>query len=217
MAQILTPATLPTTDSPLVLHDISWEMYEKLLEVFAEHPSLRMTYYKGTLELMTPLPEHETYGWTLGRLVAALSEELGLEIRGLKSTTWRSKPKTAGKEADECFYIQNEAVVRGRDKLDLTVDPPPDLALEIDVTSRTHPSIYEALAVPELWRFEKGKLQINVLQKGKYIESTSSPTFPNFPLQQVIPEYLQQCKTVGRNKTMRAFRAWVRETISKKI
>jgi Uma2 family endonuclease len=83
-------------------------MYEKLLDVFAEHPGLRMTYYKGTLELMTPLPEHERYSWTLGRLVAALSEELGMEIVGLKSTTWRSKPKTVGKEADECFYIQTK-------------------------------------------------------------------------------------------------------------
>jgi len=65
-----------------------------------------MTYYKGTLELMTPLPEHETYSWTLSRLVVALSEELGLEIRGLKSTTWRSQP--VGKEADECFYIKTK-------------------------------------------------------------------------------------------------------------
>jgi len=76
--------------SQLVPYGISWEMYEKLLEVFAATP--RMTYYKGTLELMTPLPEHETYSWTLSRLVA-LSEELGLEIRGLKSTTWRSQPR----------------------------------------------------------------------------------------------------------------------------
>jgi Uma2 family endonuclease len=101
------PHTLtPTTGSHLVLHDISWEIYEQLLELFAEYPALRMTYHKGTLELMTPLPEHETYGWTLGRLVAALSEELGLEIRGVKSTTWHSKPQATGKEADECFYIQ---------------------------------------------------------------------------------------------------------------
>lgn len=106
-AQIMTQITEPTpstTSSQLVLNDISWETYERLVEVFA-HPMLCITYYKGTLELKTPLPEHETYSWNLARLVVALSEELGLEIRGLKSTTWRSKSKAVGKEADECFYI----------------------------------------------------------------------------------------------------------------
>ena len=134
MAQTLSPAT-PVEGSYLVLHNISWETYEKLLDIFAEHPKLRMTYYKGTLELRTPLSDHERYSWTLGRLLVVLSEELGLEIMGLKSTTWRSKPKAVGKEADECFYIQNEALMRGKLKIDLKNDPPPDLAIEIDTTN----------------------------------------------------------------------------------
>lgn len=105
MTQTITAPTPPVEGSRLVLHHISWEMYEKLLEIFALHPKLRITYYKGTLELITPLSDHERYSWTLGRLLVVLSEELGLEIIGLKSTTWRSKPKAVGKEADECFYI----------------------------------------------------------------------------------------------------------------
>lgn len=118
-----------------------------------------------------------------------------------------------GIEPDNCFYIQNEAIVRGKNRLDLTVDPPPDLALEIDVTSRTHPSIYEALGVPELWRFEKGKLQINVLREGKYIKCESSQTFQNLLLIEVIPQYLRQCRAIGRNKTMKAFRSWIRKQL----
>ena len=106
--------------------------------------------------------------------------------------------------------------MRGKNRLDLTVDPPPDLALEIDVTSRTHPNIYAALGVPELWRFEKGKLQINVLENGKYMEVEFSPHFPDFPLQSAIPKYLSQVKTDGRNKTMKVFRTWVREQITEK-
>ncbi len=133
MTQI-TLATPPAASSYIVLHDISWEMYDQMLELLAEHP-LRMTYYQGTLELMTPLPEHQRYSWTFGRLLVILSEELGLEIIGLKSTTWRLKPKAVGTEADECFYIQNEAMMRGKLKIDLTVDPPPDLAIEIDLTN----------------------------------------------------------------------------------
>ncbi|MEB3277761.1 MAG: Uma2 family endonuclease [Lyngbya sp.] len=96
----------------------------------------------------------------------------------------------------------------------LVVYPPPDLALEIDITSRTHPNIYAALGVPELWRFDKGKLQINVLESGKYRESKFSPHFPNLPLREVIPEYLKRVKIDGRNKTMKAFRTWVREQIT---
>lgn len=76
MTQTLTPA-IPVESSRLVLHHISWEMYEKLLEIFAEHPKLRMTYYKETLELMKPLSDRERYSWTLGRLLVVLSEELG--------------------------------------------------------------------------------------------------------------------------------------------
>jgi Uma2 family endonuclease len=115
-----------------------------------------------------------------------------------------------GIEPDQCFYIQNEAAVRGKKRLNLEVDPPPDLALEIDITSRTHPSIYEVLNIPELWRFERGKLQINVLREGKYVESEQSLTFPGMPLAKVIPQYLERSKTAGRNATLKAFRQWVR-------
>ncbi|KAB8330395.1 Uma2 family endonuclease [Scytonema tolypothrichoides VB-61278] len=201
----------------VLLKNVSWQEFETILEELGEHRAARVAYENGMLEIMTPLPEHERNKENISDLVKALLEELDIEFLPLGSTTFKNELMDKGIEPDNCFYIQNEPVVRGKDRLDLTVDPPPDLALEIDVSSRTHSSIYEALAVPELWRFEKGTLQINVLQNGKYIESTSSPIFPNFPLQQVIPECLQQCKTVGRNKTMRGFRSWVQELISKKI
>lgn len=135
MTQTLAVPTAPVEGSLIVLYDVSWETYEKLLEAFAEHPKLRMNYYQGTLELMTPIPEHETYSWIFGRLITVLTEELGMEIRGLKSTTWRSKPQAVGKEADECFYIQNEAKVRNKLDINLNNDPPPDLAIEIDTTN----------------------------------------------------------------------------------
>ncbi|MFM6010394.1 MAG: Uma2 family endonuclease, partial [Dolichospermum sp.] len=94
-------------------------------------------------------------------------------------------------------------------RLDLTIDPPPDLALEIDITSRTHLNIYQGLKVPEVWRFENGILQINVLENGVYVESKSSLNFPNLPLIAVIPQYLEKSRTIGRNATLKAFRSWV--------
>ena len=211
MAQALTAPTPPIEGFPFVLYDVSWETYEKLLEAFAEHPRLRITYYQGTLELMTPLPEHETYSWTLGRLITVLTDELGLEIRGLGSTTWRSKPKAAGKEADECFYIQNEAVVRDKLKIDLNTDPPPDLAIEIDISSSSidKMAIYAGLKVPEVWRFNDGKLTIHILTNSGYVESETSLAFGSFPVKE-LAKFMQLDSQKGENARMREFKQWVR-------
>ena len=139
-----------------------------------------------------------------------------IEFRSLGSTTFKNKRVAQAVEPDQCFYIQNEAAIRGKKRIDLTVDPPPDLGIEVDITSRTHPSIYEALRVPELWRFDRGKLQINILRNGNYVESEYSLNFPGMPLVEVIPRYLEQSKTAGRNATLKAFRTWVREHLGSK-
>ena len=193
----------------LILNDVTWQEFENILEELGEHRSSRIAYDRGILEIMTPLPEHETSKVLISNLLEALLEELDIDFWCLGSTTFKRELMSKGIEPDNCFYIQNEAAARGKDKLDLSIDPPPDLALEIDLSSRTHPNIYAALGVPELWRFEKGKLQINILRDGKYLESESSLIFTDLPLKTVIPEYLHKCKIQGRNKTMRAFRNWV--------
>ncbi|XWK86619.1 MAG: Uma2 family endonuclease [Phormidium sp.] len=211
MTQTLTSAIEEIAGSHLVLNDISWETYEKLLDLFAEHPKLRMTYYKGTLELMTPLSDHERFSWTIGRLVAVLSEELGLEILGVKSTTWRSEPNAVGKEADESFYIQNEVAVRSKLKIDLTVDPPPDLAIEIDTThsSIDKMAVYTELKVPEVWRYKNGTISINILTDTGYVESETSLAFGSFPVKE-LPRFMQLDSEKGENARMREFREWVR-------
>jgi Uma2 family endonuclease len=118
-----------------------------------------------------------------------------------------------GLEADDCFYIENETAIRGKKRIDLDVDPPPDLALEIDITARTRFDTYQILGVKELWRFDGTGLEINVLEAGKYVQVEESPHFLGFPLREVIPEYLQRSKTEGRNQMMKAFRLWVRTKI----
>ena len=115
-----------------------------------------------------------------------------------------------GIEPDQCFYIQNEAAVRGKKRIDLTVDPPPDLALEIDVTSRTRTDTYAALGVPELWRREGQTIHIYQLQSGQYVEVQESPTFPDWSLQDQISRCVTKSQTEGQNKAMRAFREWIR-------
>jgi len=218
MLQTLTDTKEDIAGSCLVLHDISWETYEQLLEIFAERPTPRMTYYKGTLELMVPLPEHERYSWTLGRLIVALSEEIGIEIIGLKSSTWRSEPKKAGNEADECFYIQNEALMRGKLTIDLKNDPPPDLAVEMDLTSSSINKmvVYAELKMPEVWIWKKGKLIINILNDTGYVESETSLAFGSFPVKE-LAQFMHLDSEKGENARIREVREWVRSHLQNQL
>jgi len=197
----------------LLLKDVSWQMFEKILEKLGEARAARISYSKGMLEIMTPLPEHEDDKVMIGDLVKVLLEELDIEFRSLGSTTFKNKEMLQAVEADDCFYIQNEAAIRGKKRIDLTIDPPPDLAIEIDITSRTKFNNYEALGVPELWRYNGRKLLSYVLQDGKYLESETSYNFPSLQIGSVIHQYVEHSKVVGRNAMMKAFRNWVREQI----
>jgi len=198
----------------LLIKDVSWPAYKRILAELGDNRSSRIAYSQGMLEIMAPLPEHEVAKVIIGDLVKALLEELDLEFWSLGSTTFDKESMDAGVEPDDCFYIQNEARIRGKDRINLEIDPPPDLAIEIDITSRTRFNNYESLRVPELWRWNGSKLEINVLFDGKYVELNTSYIFPNLPINQVIPEYLMLSKTNGRNATMKAFRVWIRQQIS---
>ncbi|MGF1517122.1 MAG: Uma2 family endonuclease [Nodosilinea sp.] len=198
----------------LLLHDVSWAEFEAILDELGEHRSTRIAYDHGLLELMAPLPEHEDDKEILGDLLKAFMEELDIELRALGSTTFKNQAMLKGIEPDQCFYIQNEAAIRGKKRLDLAVDPPPDLALEVDITSRTHPETYAALGVPELWRRVDGQIRIYQLQQGEYVEVEESPAFPGWPLQREIANFVEQSRADGRNQTIRALRQWVRDTLA---
>lgn len=193
----------------VLLENVTWKELETIIAELGEHRAARIAYDRGILEIISPLAEHQFDKEIISDLVKALLEQLNIEFRCLGSTTFKNQFMEQGIEPDQCFYIQNEAVIRGKKRLDLTIDPPPDLALEIDITSRTHLNIYEGLKVPEVWRFENGILQINILENGVYMESKSSLNFPNLPLIAVIPQYLENSRTIGRNATLKAFRNWL--------
>ena len=197
----------------LLLKDIDWSTLEKLLEELGETRAARISYSRGMLEVMVPLAEHEDGKEIIGDLVKIILEEMNIEFRALGSTTFKNEQMAQAIEADACFYIQHEAMVRGKKRIDLTVDPPPDLAIEIDISSRTRFDNYEKLGVLELWRYDGEHLEINVLQNGRYVTSTTSVHFPQLPLVEAIPQYVRQSQSVGRNVTMKAFRAWVRNPL----
>lgn len=199
----------------VLLEDVSWQVFEAILNELGEHRGSRVAYSQGTLLIMTPLPEHERSKVIIGDLVKALLDELDLNWESLGSTTFKREDMTAGIEPDDCFYIQNHRLMIGRDRIDLTVDPPPDLAIEIDVTSKTQISAYKALKVPEIWQYENGNLEINLLQGEQYVKSQTSQTFPNFPIIEGIPRFVEMARTIGTSPALRGFRSFVREQIER--
>jgi Uma2 family endonuclease len=162
---------------------------------------------------MTTSPEHEGYKSLLSRLIDVLSEELNLEIRGFGSTTYQRQDLDRGLEPDECFYIANQARMRGVRRRDLTRDPPPDLVLEIEVSRSAvnRMALYASLGVPEVWRFDGETLAAYLLDaSGQYAPSERSPTFPSVALEDFV-RFARLGDDQGETTMARAFRAWLRE------
>jgi len=193
----------------VVLHNISWQQFENLLANLGESRAARIAYDDGTLEIMTPLPEHEYYKETISIVIQDIAEVLDRDYESLGSTTWKREITKAGVEPDNCFYFQNEPKIRGKLEFDLSQDPPPDLALEIDVTSKSLSrfSIYARLGVPEIWCYDSGELMIYQLQNEGYIQVETSSVFPTLPVQQ-LPALIEQYRPQGRRAIRRAVREW---------
>lgn len=197
----------------LVLDKIDWQEFEGILEDLGEHRHSHIAYYKGVLEFRMPLPKHERHKIIVGDLLKILLDELGLEWESLGSTTFKNRRMQAGIEPDDCFYIQNYQAVTGMNRIDLDVDPVPDLAIEVDLTSQTQVSTYAALGIAEIWKVKNGKLEINLLQDGKYISSTSSQIFPSIPVVDGISLFLERSGEIPMSALCREFRVWLRDRI----
>jgi Uma2 family endonuclease len=198
------------------LQDVNWNEFEAILDELGDKRPSRIAYSSGILEIRMPLPKHEKAKVLVGDMVKILLEELDLDNECFGSSTFKRQDMSKGIEPDDCFYIENSAQMIGKDRIDLTVDPPPDLAIEVDVTSKTGLEAYQALGVPELWRLEDGTLRISLLQNGQYQDANSSPHFPNFPIADSISQFLDRSQTAGRSQTLKAFRQWVRESVTSK-
>jgi Uma2 family endonuclease len=220
MTIMVTTAHPPIPQNPtqerVLLQDITWTTFEALIRELAAQPSKRLTYDGGLLEIWMPLPPHESFKRWLGRMVEIMTEEMDCEVRSLSSSTWRRPDLAKGVEADECYYIQNEALVRGRMDIDLTVDPPPDLAIEIDMTSVSLPRlpIYQALAVPEVWRFDGERLVFLQWVEGEYAEIDQSIALPLATVTELMP-LLQQAQEMGETSWARSVRRWIREKLDR--
>jgi Uma2 family endonuclease len=208
-------STAPSTVKPAaVLHDIDWGTYTSLLRAFERRRRFRLTYDRGTLEIMSPLWEHERTAYLLGRFIDVITEELQLPYEPGRTVTLRRRRKGRGLEPDNCYWIANAGRLAGKTHLDLRVDPPPDLAIEINVTrsSLDRMSIYAALGVPEVWRVTAEELTFNLLDAGVYRVRTHSLSFPQLASADLVP-FLSQFGHTGATALVVQFRDWVRKVL----
>jgi Uma2 family endonuclease len=215
------PGSLDSPDAEhFTLSAVGWGFYDLVLRGL-KNRNVFVTYDRGAIELMSPSYEHEQVSELFGVLLRILADELELPLTGGGSTTFRRRDLDRGLEPDCCFYIKNEPRVRGRRRINLAKDPPPDLAVEVEVSRRAidRVPIYEAIGVPELWRYDGRRLGVSVLAgRGKnrrYRAAAKSLAFPTLPLDQVH-DLIQSNWTLGETAWRRAARVWVRDRVAKR-
>lgn len=200
----------------VILEPVSWETFNQLLQELGDKRSQRLAYSQGTMEIMTPLGKHEHSHRFIDRIIYVIIDELALEVKSLGSLTLKVDSLKKGVEPDSCFYIQNEFRVRNKQNIEIGVDPVPDLVLEIDVTSSSLDklSIYGALEVPEIWRYNGYSLTALIWDSDNqaYQVSDYSRAFSWLKVNE-LSSFMQQCLRDGETKTLKDFRRWLQRQV----
>jgi Uma2 family endonuclease len=218
MATAIAPSTpAPAPTAPVIerlrLDFVDWATYEKFLDAVGEH-HLRCTYDCGSLEIMAPLRIHEREKKLLANIVERIAQYLRVPLEPCGSMTIRREDLKKGFEPDECFYIAHAMQMVAIDEPDFTVDPPPDLAIEVDTTSSSldRHSLYESMAIPELWRFDGAGILIFHLRSARYQAAGASLTFP-FLTPADVNRYLAMVRLVPHMEILERFEAWLRTVV----
>jgi Uma2 family endonuclease len=200
----------PPDREHVYLPGVSFATYHALVKEIEGHRHLRVTYYRGAMEIMSPSQNHERVKKLFGRMIETLTEVLDIPIMSVGSTTFSDELKECGLEPDECYYIQNEAVVRGK-TIKLGEDPPPDLVLEVDITTSVidRLPIYAEFGFPELWQYVDDEIVIRLLQKdGRYAVGKKSLALPMVSVKKLV-EQMVRCESMNETAWIRQFRKWV--------
>ncbi|HBK96119.1 MAG TPA: hypothetical protein DD001_01725 [Microcoleaceae bacterium UBA10368] len=203
-----------TPENRVILKGVSWSTFKALLADVGDDRAWRIAYDRGVLEIRMPYLEHEVPKGLIESFIEATADELEIEVMKAGSLTLEREDLTRAVEPDSCFYIQNEASVRGQRDINLPNDPPPDLVIESDYTNSSvnKDAIYAALGVPELWRYQRQSLQVYQLVEGKYQKCDRSLAFPFLPVAE-IPGFIEQSRTLGQRSAVRLFRQRIREIL----
>ena len=207
--------TLSESGQCVILDRVSWETYEQLLSENGDNSGTHFTYDQGLLEIMVLSAEHENYKDIIFLLINLVAEEMSIDVVSYGSTTFKRKDLARGFEPDACFYIQNEARMRGKKRINLSVDPAPDLVIEIDITSPSLNKfpIFAALGVEEVWRYDGERVGIFALEAGQYVEQAKSSLLP--PVTgKLVTEWVDASQLMKRTAWLRLVREWTRTTPS---
>jgi Uma2 family endonuclease len=181
--------------SLVTITDVTWQEFESIFQELGNKRAARIAYSQSTLEIMVPLPEHEKPKEIISDIVKTLLRAKKVRYEPFGSTTFK-REGVAAVEPDACFYIQNYQRMIGCRRLQPN-DPPPDLAIEIDVTSKATLDAYIAIEVPELWIYDGTQLVVYLLQNQKYLKSATSPNFPEIDLSQIVSSTVERAWVVG--------------------
>lgn len=181
--------------SLVTISDVNWQEFESILQELGNKRAARVAYSEGTLEIMVPLPKHEIPRDLISDIVKTLLRAKKIKYQPFGSTTFK-REGSAGVEPDACFYIKNYQMMIGRRCLEAN-NPPPDLAIETDVTSKTTIDAYLAIGVPEVWIYDDGNFTIYLLQANKYVESETSPNFSEVHISKIITDTVERAWVVG--------------------
>lgn len=195
----------------LVLQQFSWDDYERLLESLIDRRNLRISYDRGRIEIMSPLPKHEKYARFIDQCVGMLADELDVELESYGSATWKRRTLARGVEPDCCYYVASARSVIGKDNIDLESDPPPDIVVEIDITNESLSkfAIYAALRVSEIWRYDDDKIRFYALADASYRQIAQSRFLPGLK-PEMLAGALALSKTAGQRSALRSFKKALR-------
>lgn len=212
----MTIAVETPEEQSFMFDDVSWELYEHLLrEVGDRH--IFITYDRGRLEIMSPSWKHERYGQLTAMVVRIVALELKIPFESGGSTTFRSRGTEAGLEPDQCFYLQNASAVIGKDAIDLSVDPPPDLVIEVEMSRRLADRIevYRRLGVPEIWLENGKRLRILRLVGDRYEPAERSSAMPQL-LPDQVHALIETSRTMDEGSWIRSVQEWSRQNLRSK-
>jgi Uma2 family endonuclease len=190
MFALVSPEKIQLPPGAVVRLPATWQQYQTLCQQRGDGSIPRMKYRTGEVLLMSPLPKHGRDAHLIANVITALLDHSGQEYDAFTPVTMEL-PQESGIEPDYCFYIDNWEAVSGKERIDWSSEPPPDLVLEIDVTSYSNIDDYLPYRVPEVWLFRKKQLLIYQLQGAEYNLQEKSLYFPEIQLKEVIYRCLQ--------------------------
>lgn len=206
-------ANLPA-NAVVVFRDVGWDDYEQLLDQIGDAGGRRISYNDGTLQVMSPSAEHESYSCFIDQMIGFVKVRRRINVRSFGSSTLKKARQRKGLEPDACFYVQSAPLIGDRMQLDFSVDPPPDIAVAIDIHHGSVDKfpIYAALGVAEIWHFDGRRLTVHHLAGDAYVIAGASRALPLLT-DQVLTFFLDRLRRDGELAALLAFDEWLSERV----